>query len=1060
MSSIAALARRVYDRTQLLRMRAYSSAASDRLPRRVRRSLWFLGLLCIPSTTDVFISEATRSCTNDIPQDSRIASPEPRESVPTLELTPRTASAQDDNNQQQTTDRKRHLPNRLSIATFNARTLNADWRIQELLQLAVDLDIAILGIQEHRRSTSTDVHLSHSWQLKLAPASPSGTGGIGFLLSPSASRALLDLYFPSDRIGVASFALKDRRLHVVCVYAPTAPRTVQDPQGTEAFYDVLGNILDSFPARDLHFLLGDFNAPLSPDGRLVKNRCGTPNANSDYLYPFISARDLVTVNGCLRQRFCKLATFFGPNNRITRLDWILCPYSQRTRVRRIRNIRPCSVNSDHSVVVCDSDLRWQISSQKKARPRVLWEALRDPQLHDSFVNRLRTALPTDHLSADAFSSAVASAACVLPKHRPDQPKSPLANDPAISQARRILQRITVRHGHDSDAAKDARHDLTMIHAHRAEDLISEAVNNIELATDSCRHSAAWRAINALTGRKSRPHSIVSANSIEHRKSLLVSHYSQVLNAPPPTASPLPIDDFTPALQEDFETGPITVMEVTKTLRTMRADAAPGVDNVSPRVLKLPEFTTDITRLLNTYCCLGGDDSASVASQWRISQITSIPKKGNSTSLDNQRGISLQCAAIKLLNAVLRNRLLPCLNQLLLPLQSGFRPGRSAVEQICAIRAVIDSCRTRQRSVSIVFVDFKKAFDSISRSAIAWVLSYYGVPAVLVAAVMDLYGDSKAFVQTSDGPTVEFSTTSGVLQGDTLAPVLFITVVDYVLRRCLQNCDSFLLRPRRSSRHPSVPLPALAYADDIALLCRDPESAQRALNRLCEEGARVGLLVNAKKTEVLHIGNDTSTVITLPGGEPVSQCQDFRYLGSIISSPTAIISERRAQAWRASHLLRKFFNSSASDDSKKQLFRAAVEPILLYGLEGVPMTATREKTIDAHYRALLRYALGIHFPERISSRDLMSRTGVPELSDTLRRRRQRLIGHGLRNYHRGCATPLALVLLNPPSERLRRGQAQTQCLLDTLFQDLSIIGLTPNETVLCSSILFRQRVRAN
>ena len=125
---------------------------------------------------------------------------------------------------------------------------------------------------------------------------------------------------------------------------------------------------------------------------------------------------------------------------------------------------------------------------------------------------------------------------------------------------------------------------------------------------------------------------------------------------------------------------------------------------------------------------------------------------------------------------------------------------------------------------------------MSRPAIAWLLNAYGVPPSLASAVLDPYNASSAFVQTSHGPSEEFTTTSGVLQGDTLAPLLFLVAIDYVLRRCLDDDNSYVLASRRSSRHPAVFLPALAYADDIALLCSDPSAARRALTRLCEENA--------------------------------------------------------------------------------------------------------------------------------------------------------------------------------------------------------------------------------
>ena len=329
-------------------------------------------------------------------------------------------------------------------------------------------------------------------------------------------------------------------------------------------------------------------------------------------------------------------------------------------------------------------------------------------------------------------------------------------------------------------------------------------------------------------------------------------------------------------------------------------------------------------------------------------------------------------------------------------------------------------------MSIIFVDFRKAFDSVSRAAITWLLTTYGVPTSLASAILEPYAGSSAFVQTSHGPSEEFSTTSGVLQGDTLAPLLFLIAMDYVLRRSLKESDSYVLVPRRSSRNPAVHLPALAYADDVALLCCDPSAAQRALTRLCEESERVGLFVNAKKTEVLHIGlsSGNTPAIVLPTGETITQCDDFRYLGSKLVSPDSIVSDRRAQAWRASHLLRAVFHSSAQDGTKAKLFRAVVEPILLYGLEAVPMTETRERSLDASHRSLLRYALGVHFPETLSCRALMERTGLPSASSSLRTRRQRLLGHCLRSYGRSRRIPLALVLLHAPNERLRRGHGRT------------------------------------
>ena len=109
---------------------------------------------------------------------------------------------------------------------------------------------------------------------------------------------------------------------------------------------------------------------------------------------------------------------------------------------------------------------------------------------------------------------------------------------------------------------------------------------------------------------------------------------------------------------------------------------------------------------------------------------------------------------------------------LLGLQSGFRSGRSTTEQIMALRFLIDAARTQMHSLTVSFVDYSKALDSVNGRAIEVVLRHYGVPHTVVADVMQLYHGSTASISTRFGLTETFDTTSGVLQGDTLSPHLY------------------------------------------------------------------------------------------------------------------------------------------------------------------------------------------------------------------------------------------------------------------------------------------------
>ena len=80
----------------------------------------------------------------------------------------------------------------------------------------------------------------------------------------------------------------------------------------------------------------------------------------------------------------------------------------------------------------------------------------------------------------------------------------------------------------------------------------------------------------------------------------------------------------------------------------------------------------------------------------------------------------------------------------------------------------------------------KAFDSIHRGKMEQILLAYGIPKQTVAAITILYRNTKVKVRSPDGDTEYFDIVAGVLQGDTLAPYLFIICLDYVLRTSIDK----------------------------------------------------------------------------------------------------------------------------------------------------------------------------------------------------------------------------------------------------------------------------------
>jgi sorting nexin-29 len=938
---------------------------------------------------------------------------------------------------------KHHM---LSIGTFNCRTLKSDWRLQECARLAHDLKLFVLSVQEHRRTTELDCNLKDGWHFKGSPASNSGVGGIGFILSPSAMVSLLNIQFKSPRIGIASFDLGPRRLHVFCAYSPTAPQTLSNPLTSEQHYEEISSCLLSIPRRDITLVSGDFNAPLLPDGFSVLNRCGTPTANSPLLEGLIGSNNLVTANGRLRQKFSRLCTFIGPRKRHTRLDWILAPARYKYQFRRAKSVKPTIVLSDHKLVSLTLNVKWPLMKRLHTPRLPLWLSLYNKDTRASFVNVVQKSMPLSSPCYDTFKEAIHKAATALPKRHPLKESPSLwLNDPHITAARRRLKISTQRFGTTSQESIAAKDVLKRLYTEKSDLLVNDAVRESEAASAQSKHATAWRIINRLTGRRVHPKTVIAADSISHRKKLVADHYKDILNANQMAnvllAPPLP-----PLLipgPNSYNCEEISSFEVCNALKSARADGAPGPDKIPIRVLKLEELSSIITLVLNSSCSLGKSKFIASPPEWHFSEIVSIPKKGTSTALDNQRGISLMCTLAKVLNRILLNRISPLLNPLLLSLQAGFRPGRSTTEQVVALRIIIDDCTTHQRSLAAVFVDFKKAFDSVTRSSIPIILSFYGVPDILIEAVMELYNNTSASVRTSHGPTDTFCTSSGVLQGDTLAPFLFVVTLDYVLRQSLKDEDAY-----QSSSSPAMPLQALAYADDIALLCRDSITAQSQVSRLFLEAMKIGLHISSSKTEVLYIGTDASE-LTLPNNERIKVCQDFRYLGISVLHPDTAFNERYSQAWKACHSLSCIFNSDATDATKTRLFKAVIEPILCYGMECIPVTKTRGDRIDIAHRRLLRFCFRIQYPTVISNSDLMRRTNTSPLTKTLMKRRINLIAHCLRNdiasFNTGAPRiPLTIAFNTPPQEKFRRGMGRYSTLRSQCQRDISVTGLTPAE----------------
>ena len=164
-----------------------------------------------------------------------------------------------------------------------------------------------------------------------------------------------------------------------------------------------------------------------------------------------------------------------------------------------------------------------------------------------------------------------------------------------------------------------------------------------------------------------------------------------------------------------------------------------------------------------------------------------------------------------------------------------------------------------------------------------ILLAYGLPKETIAAITILYRNTKVKVCSPDGDTEYFDIVAGVLQGDTVAPYIFIICLDYVVRTSIDKIreNSFELTKKRKRRYPTKTITDADYADDIAILANTPNQTKTLLHSLERAAAVIGLHVNAHKTEYMCF-NQTGDISTLEETS-LKLVDKFTYLGSSVSS---------------------------------------------------------------------------------------------------------------------------------------------------------------------------------
>ena len=366
--------------------------------------------------------------------------------------------------------------------------------------------------------------------------------------------------------------------------------------------------------------------------------------------------------------------------------------------------------------------------------------------------------------------------------------------------------------------------------------------------------------------------------------------------------------------------------------------------------------------------------------WRQSCTIPLPKKGGLCLAINYRGISLTPSAAKIYNNLLLHRIRPVLENILRDNQNGFREKRSTTAQIFTLRRIIEGVKQKQLLAVIIFADFSKALDSIDPSKMEQILKAYGIPNEIIKAIMIMYKNTQAFVRSPDGDTEFFNIIARLLQGDTLAPYLFIIVLDYVLRNLDQNKTlGFTLRKQLSRRYPAEMLTDADFDNVLVILSDKIRNAEKLLKILETAVASVGLYMNTTKTKLIAVNNEG--IITAQNGCDLKQVKDFNYLDSKVISSENDIQMRIGSAWSALNKLTPIWRSNLDVSIKREFFKTTVESVLTYSLQAWTLTRSLESKLNGAYTRILRAALNVHWSQRVTNKKLYN--DLPKITETIR-----------------------------------------------------------------------------
>ena len=247
--------------------------------------------------------------------------------------------------------------------------------------------------------------------------------------------------------------------------------------------------------------------------------------------------------------------------------------------------------------------------------------------------------------------------------------------------------------------------------------------------------------------------------------------AEVLSAVGKHASPIPHHMVEAAGAQE-----VTPEEVRHAARITQPGTSPGPDGIPPELWRRGGDVL-YPLLAKVFSAIG--QLGSTPEEMLDGVVVPIFKAGDAAQPGNYRPITLLNTDYRLLAKILNSRLTPALAQALGPEQTAFLPGRLIGDNIAFMQMLPEVLRSNAArglptSAALAFLDFRKAYDTVSRSFLFAAMSAMGAGPGLIRWTSALLSSTKAAAMVNGFVSPPVSWSAGVHQGCPLSPALYLS----------------------------------------------------------------------------------------------------------------------------------------------------------------------------------------------------------------------------------------------------------------------------------------------